>query len=157
MNDKGMLKKGEQPLRAIRLKREYEKDPENCILMLLTLGSYLNKNGQLDKNAIIEALQSYYPEGTDREEVWRKCSESLLRFIDEVSFPREVVSGPILYRFNTALAMQTSLDPKTMRSVYTLSPYIKDRIYDKEFMRQYEFMRRNIADEKRKEEDKSKS
>ena len=148
MNNKGLLKNGENPLLAERLRWQYDKDPDNCVLMLLSLCQVALNGVDLDKDTITDALRKYMPEGTDREEVWEKCSELLFRFKQDNYFPVEIVNGAVMYRFNTGLAIKTSLDSRTVGSVHKLVPFLQDRLHDDEFMRQYKLMRRDIAEEK---------
>lgn len=152
MNNKGLLKNGENPLLVTRLKRQYEKDPNNSVLMLLELYKLKLDNKEIDKESIVETLQKYFPGIKDKEELWKKISETLYRFCKDNYFPGETVNGPVMYRFNTALAMKTSLDPKTMTRVHKLVPFIKGRTQDGDFMEQYKRMRKEIISERTSED-----
>lgn len=152
MNNKGILKNGENPLYADRLKRQQDKDPDNCVLMLLELcGSHI-KGEKIDKDLIINTLQKYFPNITDRDEIWTRCSELLFKYCKEHYFPGETVNGPVMYRFNTGLAMKTSLDSKTTQSVYKLVPFLQDKAHDGEFMEQYKKLGQELVTEEKSED-----
>ena len=137
MNNKGLLKSGEEPLKAVRLQREYLKDPNNCIIMLLELCQDIKNNGTINKDSIINMLKKHMPNITNHEELWANGSKMLSEFCNEHIFEGETINGPVMYRFNTGLAMQTSLDQRTIRNIYKLIPFLKDRIQDDIFMEQY--------------------
>ena len=140
MNNKGLLEKGKEPLRAARLQSAYSKDPNNCVIMLLELCQDLKNNGVINKDSIIEMLQKYMPDITDSEELWSKGSKFLSDYCEEHEFVVETINGPVMYRFNTGLAMQTPLNRETINNIYKLAPFLKDRVNDDNFMKQYTLM-----------------
>lgn len=140
MNNKGLLKYGEDTLKASRLQREYSKDPNNCTIMLLELCQDIKNNGTINKDSIIDMLQKYMPNITEPEELWSKGSKLLSDFCEEHFFVGETINGPVMYRFNTGLAMQTSLAQETIKNIYKLAPFLKDREHDDIFMEQYMIM-----------------
>lgn len=144
MNNKGLLKNGEEPVKASRLKRHHDEDPNNCVLMLLDLCKELKHKGSIDRDNIIDILGKYMPNKSNRDEIWKKGSEILSQYCKENVFEGETVDGPVMYRFNTGLAMQTNLDSETIRNIYKLAPHIKDRSHDNMFMKQYMTMTNNI-------------
>ena len=140
MNSKGLLKNGEDPVRAVRLKSAYSRDPDNCIIMLLELCRTMKEKGTLDSDSIVETLQKQMLEVTDKEELWTQLSELLCDFFEKNYFSFETIDGPVLYRFNTGIAMRTSLDEKMVGNIHKLVPYISDTKNDGTFMEKYESM-----------------
>ena len=70
MDEKGLLKNGEDPLRASRLQSAYSKDPNNCVLMLLELCQNAKNNKIIDKDSIIAVLRKHMPDITDEGDLW---------------------------------------------------------------------------------------
>ena len=140
MDEKGLLKNGEDPLRASRLQSAYSKDPNNCVLMLLELCQNAKNNKIIDKDSIIAVLRKHMPDITDEGDLWSKGSKLLVDFCKEHVFESETINGAVMYRFNTGLATKTSLDFQNITSVYKLAPFIKHKEDDNIFMEQYECM-----------------
>lgn len=135
MNGKGILKYGEEPLKARRLQYNYSKDPDNSVLMLLELCQELNQKGTIDKDSIINILGKHMPDITDREELWQKGSKMLVKFCNENSMPRETIAGHVMYRLDTALVMQTGNSVEEVRNIYKLAPFILDADNDSLFIK----------------------
>lgn len=51
----------------MRHRREYEKDPNNCIIMFLELAKMIKENGEIDQDNIVDMLSSHFPEISDRK------------------------------------------------------------------------------------------
>lgn len=138
MKEKGLLSSDrEKALRADRLKREYSKDPNNCVLMFIDICQKLKSKGTVEQEDIIEVFENYYPDITDRNELWEKGSEIITKFCKEHSFTSEIISGPVMYRFNNGLAMQTEYTEDMMSNIFKLAPLIQDRQQDNIFMEKY--------------------
>ena len=148
MNNIGLLKKGENPIRAKRLKHQNEMDPDYCLLMLFELYKLRLENKTVNKDSIIDTLQKYYPEITDREELWNKLSRTLCKFHSKHRISKDIMTGGTMYRLGTALALKTNLKPETVQSVYKLAPFIQGRAQDGEFMEHYKKMRIELASER---------
>lgn len=135
MNGKGILKYGEEPLKATRLQYHYSKDPDNSVLMLLELCQKLSQNGTIDKDSIINMLGKHMPDIRDREELWQKGSKMLVKFCNEHTVPRETIAGHVMYRLDTALVMHTGNSVEKVRNIYKLAPFILDADHDSLFIK----------------------
>ena len=134
MSDKGIIKCGEISLVSKRLAREYDKDSNNAVLIILELCQELKNTGSLDKQIILDRVKQYFPDVTNEEKLWEKVYE----IIDSSYFNTGEMVTQIMYRFNTILAMQTPHDLQTEQSIFKLADLIIDRQHDHLFMEQYE-------------------
>ena len=89
---------------------------------------------------IINILQKHIPNITNQEELWLNGSQLLFDFCDEHMFVGEIINGPVMYRLNTGLAMQTNQNEETLKNIYKLAPFLKDNAHDASFMEQYALM-----------------
>lgn len=137
MDEKGLLPNGVEPLKAKRSKFFYSKDESNCVMMLLELGRIKKEKGMLEKQDIIDIARKYGSTEKSDEKAYEECSELLRSFIDENIFPDQAVSGPIMYRFNYGLALQTPQTLEAIQNIHKLSSSLSDRSGDHIFMLEY--------------------
>lgn len=137
LDEKGMLKYGTEPIEADRFKKEYGKDPDNCILMFLELANINKKNGSIRNQDIIDVMKKYHPSQKSDDDVLEGATKMLAGFIEENYFAEETVNGPIMYRFNHGLALKTPLTLEAIQNIHKLAPLVKDTEHDNIFMLEY--------------------
>ena len=137
MDDKGLLQYGERPLLADRLQKDFAKDPNDSMIKMFMIADKKRLNGELDREDIIDVLSEFSEGKRDRDELWEDETKKLIAFSDEHIFGREVVCGFSAYRFCTALAHYTSLEPQMVKSVFKLAEHIKDGDHDVVFLHEY--------------------
>ena len=106
LDNKAILKYGEKPLIASRLKFEKEKDTNNVLIKLLELTKILKEKGEIGKEDIIDVLEKYTPENTTREDLWKNEADKIKEFCEEHFLGSETISGPVMYRLNNGLALK---------------------------------------------------
>lgn len=157
LEKKGLLPDGADSILNMRHRREYEKDPNNCIIMFLELAKMIKENGEIDQDNIVDMLSSHFPEISDREDLWNKGKEILISFIDKHPLAFEMTDGPCMYRFNEILAMRMGYTHDSIRQMHTLSHLVIDRQNDHRFMEEYEKLRAKIHSKSIEAEDLSDS
>lgn len=138
MDDKGILKHGERPLLADRLQKDFDKDPNDCLLTMLELAHKKMVEGDIDKDGMMEIFKVHASkEDINPEELWENETKKIIDFSDEHIFAMEVITGFSAYRFSTGLVHYTSLAPDKVKSIFKLAEYIKDGEHDPIFLQEY--------------------
>lgn len=137
LDDKGVLENGERPLIASRLKFEKEKDPNNVLIKLLELSKSLKEKGKIEKEDIIEVLEKYAPENATKQELWNNEADKMKEFCEEHFLGSETISGPVMYRLNNGLALDTNYNIETVKKIYKLAEFVRDREQDAFFIEEY--------------------
>ena len=137
MDEKGLLQKGPKPVEAERFKTEYERDPDNCIIMFLELANIKRQNGKICNQDIVDVMKKYHPLSKSDDEIWEEAIRMMSEFTEENYFTGETINGPIMYRFNHGLALKTPLSEEAVQSIHKLTPLLKDRDSDHIFMLEF--------------------
>ena len=137
MDDKGLLQYGERPLLADRLQKDYAGDPEDCMIKFFALADKKRLGEAIDKTAIIDVLRQFSEKEQTDEEIWDVEGQKMIAFADEHYFSREVVCGFSAYRFSTALAHYTSLEPEMLKKMFRLAEHVRNGDHDSIFLHEY--------------------